>query len=64
MPLTPKEMVRLLEKNGFVHVKSNNGSHQKFYNPRTKVTVTVPLHTRELKKGLEQKLLKIAGLKR
>lgn len=28
MPLTPKEMIRLLLQNGFVYVKSNNGSHQ------------------------------------
>lgn len=27
MPLTPKEIIRLLLQNGFVHVKSNNGSH-------------------------------------
>ena len=30
MPLTPKEMIRLLLQNGFVYVKSNNGSHQKY----------------------------------
>ena len=29
MPLTPKEIIRLLLQNGFVHVKSNNGSHMK-----------------------------------
>ena len=28
MPLTPKEMIRLLLQNGFVYVKRNNGSHQ------------------------------------
>ncbi|WP_304242189.1 hypothetical protein [Phascolarctobacterium succinatutens] len=32
MPLTPKEMIRLLLQNGFVYVKSNNGSHQKYFN--------------------------------
>ena len=64
MPLTPKEMIRLLLKNGFIHIKSNNGSHQKFYNPETNATVIVPLHSYELGKGLEQKILKIAGLKR
>ena len=32
MPLTPKEMLRLLLQNGFVYVKSNNGSHQKYFN--------------------------------
>lgn len=64
MPLTPKEMIRLLLQNGFVYVKSNNGSHQKYFNPQQNITVAVPLHTKELKKGLEQAILKQAGLKR
>ena len=63
MPMTPKEMIHLLMKNGFNHVKSNNGSHQKYYNPSTNVTVSVPIHCKDLKKGLEQALLKQAGLK-
>ena len=54
MPLTPKEMIRLLIQNGFVYVKSNNGSHQKYFNLQRNITVAVPLHTKELKKGLEQ----------
>lgn len=64
MPLTPKEMLRLRLQNGFVYVKSNNASHQKYYNPQRNVTVAVPLHTKELKKGLEQAILKQAGLKK
>ena len=36
MPLTPKEMIRLLLQNGFVYVKSNNGSHQKYFNVNCK----------------------------
>lgn len=64
MPLTPKEIIRLLLQNGFIYVKSNNGSHQKYYNPHTNVTVAVPLHAKELKKGLEQAILKQAGLKK
>lgn len=64
MPLTPKEMIRLLLQNGFVYVKSNNASHQKYFNPQRNITVAVPLHAKELKKGLEQAILKQAGLKR
>ena len=64
MPLPPKEMIRLLLQNGFVYVKSNNGSQQKYFNPQRNITVAVPLHTKELKKGLEQAILKQAGLKR
>ena len=64
MPLTPKEIIRMLLHNGFIHVKSNNGSHQKYFNPLTNITVAVPVHAKELKKGLEQAILKQAGLKR
>ena len=63
MPLTPKEMIKLLEKNGFIYVKSNNGSHQKYYNPQKKVTLSIPVHAKELKKGLEKQILKLSGLK-
>lgn len=34
MPMTPKQMIRLLEQNGFVLV-SANGSHYKYHNPTT-----------------------------
>ena len=63
MPMTPKEMVRLLKKNGFVQIPNNNGSHQTFMDPKTKNKVTVPMHGKEMKKGTEQAILKKAGLK-
>lgn len=63
MPMTPKEMVTLLKANGFKLIKSNNGSHKKLYNPATNTTVIVPMHSKDLKKGLEQAILKQAGLK-
>lgn len=62
MPMTPKEMIRLLEQNGFEFVRSN-GSHRLFRNPQTGKTALVPYHAKDLKKGLEQKILKQAGLK-
>lgn len=63
MPMKPKDMIKLLLKNGFVHIKSNNGSHQKFTNKGTNKTVIVPLHNKDLGKGLEERILKDAGLK-
>ena len=64
MPMTPKEMIKLLEKNGFNRVKrTNGGSHQKMYNPITNATNIVPLHTKALGKGLETAILKQAKLK-
>ena len=64
MPLKPKQMMRLLERNGFVKVKSPDGSHQHFYNPVTGRKTTVPMHNGDLDKGTEQTILKQAGLKR
>ena len=62
MPMTSREMISFLKKNGFI-VVSQNGSHVKMYNPETGRTVIVPYHSKELKKGLEQAILKQAGLK-
>ena len=62
MPMTPREMIRLLEANGFRKERSC-GSHVFFRNPETGRTTTVPKHTKALKKGIEQKILKDAGLK-
>ena len=64
MPMTPKEMISLLEKNGFIYIKNNNWSHQKYYNPKTNITVSVPMHAKELKKGLEHAILKQAGIEK
>ena len=62
MPLSPQEMIRLLKQNGFEEI-SQNGSHKKLRNPNTKKIIIVPYHSKELKKGLEQAILKQAGLK-
>lgn len=62
MPLTPKEMIKKLEAAGFEKV-SQNGSHIKLKNPKNNIQVIVPYHCTDLKKGLEQKILKQAGLK-
>ncbi len=62
MPMTPKEMIKHLKKNGFEEV-SQNGSHRKLKNPETGRTVIVPYHSKAMKKGLEQAILKQAGLK-
>lgn len=62
MPMSSKEMLKLLKENGF-DVISQNGSHVKLKNPETGKTVIVPYHSKDLKKGLEQVILKQAGLK-
>lgn len=62
MPLTPKKMIQLLKRHGFIEI-SQRGSHIKLANPFTGKQVIVPLHNKSLKKGLEQAILKQAGLK-
>ena len=62
MPMTPKEMISLLQKNNF-EIVSQNGSHIKLRNSKTSNQVIVPYHCKDLKKGLEQNILKQAGLK-
>ena len=62
MPMTPKQMIKLLESNGFRQTHSN-GSHFFFRNDETHRTTTVPVHAKDLKKGTENKILNDAGLK-
>ena len=62
MPITPKEMLKILEQNGFKEI-SQNGSHKKLFNKQTNKIIIVPFHCKDLKKGIEQNILKQAGLK-
>lgn len=62
MPMTPKEMIKHLKKNGFEEL-SRNGSHVKMKNHENGRTAIIPYHSKTMKKGLEQAILKQAGLK-
>ena len=62
MPMSPKQIVKLLEDNGF-REERQNGSHKFFRNAKTGKTTTVPMHMKDLKIGTQQKILKDAGLK-
>ncbi len=59
--LTPKEIIRLLEKKGFVLDRSS-GSHQIFMLPDVSKRVIVPLHKKDLPKGTLHSILKQAGI--
>ncbi len=61
MPLTSREMIKKLKKNGF-EVVSQNGSHVKLVNSEKNITIIVPYHSKDLKIGLEKAILKQAGL--
>ena len=62
MPMTPAEMIKHLKKNGFT-VVGQNGSHVKLKNESTGHQTIVPYLSKSLKKGLEEAILKQAGLK-
>ena len=61
MPIRPKELLKILKKHGFVKI-SQNGSHVKMYNSVTNKTVIVPMHSKDIPKGLEQAIYKQAGI--
>ena len=47
----PKEVLSILQKLGFVR-KRQTGSHVVMYNPNLKVNIAVPIHAKDLKRGL------------
>ena len=53
MPMTSREMIQHLKKNGF-QVVSQNGSHVKMRNNITGCQTEVPYHNTSLKKGLNK----------
>lgn len=60
MPMTQKEMVKLLKQHGFVEVKSGGkGSHIKMKKSGVR---SIPVPKGELKKGTERQILKQVGL--
>lgn len=63
MPMTSKQMIRFLKKNGF-KVESVTGSHYKMVNNKTGRQTIVPYHCKDLTKGMEATILKQAGLEK
>lgn len=62
MPLSGKELLKLLKKNGW-ELNRITGSHHIMV--KGSKTVTVPIHgNKSLGKGLESKILKQSGLKK
>lgn len=55
----PKEVVRILQKLGFIK-KRQTGSHVMMFHPTSKKTIPIPLHSKDLKKGLLQDIIKQA----
>jgi mRNA interferase HicA len=54
-----REIVRILEKLGYIQ-KRQTGSHLIMYHPSLKRIIPVPIHAKELKKGLIRGIIKQA----
>lgn len=59
--LTPRLVIRILLKQGFVLDRAS-GSHHIYFHSILKKRVTVPIHTRTLPKGTLLSIIKQAGL--
>ncbi|AMV61058.1 Hypothetical protein ADU72_0489 [Pediococcus damnosus] len=62
MPIKTRKFENILRKNGFEAIRQT-GSHRTYYNPDTHKQLVVPIHAREIPKGLLNKMMKQAGLK-
>ena len=66
LPLLLKysELLRILKRDGWLEIRQS-GSHVIMQHPQRSTQLTVPNHgTKEIGKGLQQKILKQAGIKR
>lgn len=59
--LTSKDIIRVLEKEGFV-LDRIKGSHHIYYHPETRRRVVVPFHVKDLPKGTLLEILRQAGI--
>ncbi|HYW97462.1 MAG TPA: type II toxin-antitoxin system HicA family toxin [Bacteroidales bacterium] len=59
--LTPKELVKILKKKGFVLDRSR-GSHQIWLHPDSHKRAIVPMHNKDIPKGTFFAILKQAGI--
>ncbi len=61
MNQSPQHLIKLLETHGFL-LKRSKGSHHIFYNSVSNITVVVPVHNKDIKKGTFLAILKQAGI--
>ena len=55
----PRQMIKILEKNGFTFVRQK-GSHRLY--KKGELRITVPYHNKDLKPGTLRNILKQAGI--
>lgn len=55
----PKEVISILQKLGFLK-KRQSGSHAVMFHPESQIAISVPMHTKDVKKGLMKSIIKQA----
>lgn len=61
MPITPRKLQRILEKNGFIFTRQS-GSHAIFKHFTNGNRVVLPMHSKDIPTGTLHAILKDAGL--
>lgn len=59
----PKQLIRALEQKGWRQVRTK-GSHHYFRHPDSSFLISVPVHPKDLKRGLLSDTLKEVGISR
>jgi predicted RNA binding protein YcfA (HicA-like mRNA interferase family) len=57
-----KQLIKALEKSGFVIERHNSSSHVLLRHPATRRTTVVPIHSKELPRWLLKNIIKDSGL--
>ena len=57
-----REIISILEKDGWYELKSKPGSHRQFKHPTKKGKVTVSVHPGDIDPGTLKSIIKQAGL--
>lgn len=63
MPIRPKDMERILKKDGW-RCKNQEGSHRQYVHPDKPGKITIPFHSKDLSKDTENEIYKHAGIKK
>ena len=63
MPIRPKDMERIIKKDGW-RLKNQVGSHRQYVHPNKPGKITRPFHSKDLSKGTEDQIYEMAGIKK
>ena len=62
MPIKAREMEKIILEDGWIF-KSQRGSHRQYVHPVKPGRVTIPFHSSDLTKAVENSIRKQAGIK-